>query len=126
MTVAYNTAPLPPVSQPGFGALALARGDAPKAEATATAPIFLPTAPNLAFAVLTPNVGDFGTWATQMGATPLAGDFNGDGVGDVAMIGGGGWGTLPVAFGGRDKSFRVTNLPLDTFPQWANRVVRNR
>jgi hypothetical protein len=38
----------------------------------------------------------FPQWETQ--GWPLAGDFDGDGLGDFALVGGGGWGTFPVGF----------------------------
>ncbi len=40
----------------------------------------------------------FATYATQAGARPIAGDFDGDGHADIALVGGVGWNTIPVAF----------------------------
>jgi hypothetical protein len=45
------------------------------------------------------------TWLAQA----VAGDFNGDGKGDIALIGGKGWVTVPVAFGDGDGHFSHTN-----------------
>ena len=54
-------------------------------------------------------IADFSAWAQQPGAKPVAGDVNGDGRADVAMTGGVGWYTLPVAFSNANGTFRVTN-----------------
>ncbi len=53
--------------------------------------------------------GDFATYAQQAGAQPIAGDFNGDGRTDLALTGGTGWSTLPVATSYGDGRFSVTN-----------------
>jgi hypothetical protein len=52
----------------------------------------------------------------------LSGDFNGDGRADMALTGGTGWATIPVAFSGGDGSFSVTNHGVPSFPAWANSV----
>ena len=61
-----------------------------------------------------PVSGDtnFAIYASQNGARPIAGDFNGDGVADVALIAGVNWNTVPVAYGlaGRSGGFYATNL----------------
>jgi hypothetical protein len=61
----------------------------------------------------------FASWAAVANATPLPGDFNGDGASDIALVGGGGWNTLPVAFSNRDGSFNVTNQGVNDFATWA-------
>jgi hypothetical protein len=58
-------------------------------------------------------------WATEPGAKPVAGDFDGDGRTDIALTGGSGWSSIPVAFSNGDGSFRVTNGNVDGFPSWA-------
>jgi len=60
---------------------------------------------------------NFATYATQTGAKPVSGDFNGDGRGDIALTGGfqsAGvpWGSVPVAFSNGDGTFNVTNAPV--------------
>jgi hypothetical protein len=52
----------------------------------------------------------FATDAAQPGVRPVAGDFDGDGSSDIALVGGSGWSTIPIAFSNGDGSFRVTNL----------------
>jgi hypothetical protein len=39
------------------------------------------------------------------------GDFNGDGKADLALTGGAGWTTIPVAFSRGDGNFNVANAP---------------
>ncbi len=50
----------------------------------------------------------FGTWAAQARGA-VSGDFNGDGRDDIALYGGPGWTTIPVAFSNGSGSFTVTN-----------------
>jgi len=61
-------------------------------------------------------VNDFPTYARTSGAKLLAGDFNNDGIGDVALSGGVNWQTIPVAFGTSFGSFTVTNRTVASFP----------
>jgi len=61
----------------------------------------------------------FQEWATNSGATPVGGDFNGDGFSDIALVGGWGWSTIPIAFSNSDGTFSVRNLPVDFIPDWA-------
>lgn len=65
---------------------------------------------------------DFVAWAAQPNVTALNGDFNHDGLTDVALIGGdpAWWHTMPVAFANGDGSFRVTNSDIGRdFAAWA-------
>jgi hypothetical protein len=67
-------------------------------------------------------VGDFGAWAATPGVKALAGDFNRDGHTDIALVGGPGWNTLPIAFsahGGGNGAFEITNNFIGSFAQWA-------
>jgi hypothetical protein len=61
----------------------------------------------------------FASWAALPNVNTLAGDFDGDGASDLALVGGPGWNTQPVAFSNRDGSFRVTNQGVDNFATWA-------
>lgn len=70
------------------------------------------------FNVTNYGVGDFARYSGQ-GATILTGDFNGDGRTDIAMTGGSGWNTLPVAFSNGNGTFVVTNQYVGSFAQWA-------
>jgi hypothetical protein len=69
--------------------------------------------------IATASASPFPGWAQVGGAKPVAGDFNGDGRGDLALTGGIGWSTLPIAFSHGDGSFRVTNSAVDNLPGWA-------
>ena len=70
------------------------------------------------FDVTNYGIGDFARYSGQ-GATILTGDFNGDGRTDIAMTGGTGWNTLPVAFSNGNGTFVVTNQYVGSFAQWA-------
>lgn len=63
-------------------------------------------------------LADFPSWASQAGVKKLSGDFNGDGMNDVALIGGAGWNTIPIATSGESGFFTVTNKSA-TFNSWA-------
>ncbi len=65
------------------------------------------------------GLADFPGWAQASGVRAVAGDFNADGRGDVALVGGSGWGSLPVAFGSGAGTFSVTNVGMADFPTWA-------
>jgi hypothetical protein len=63
----------------------------------------------------------FASWAATPGAKLLRGDFDGDGLSDLALVGGRFWGSIPVAFSNGDGSYRVTNQGVASFPAWAAR-----
>ena len=66
-----------------------------------------------------PTIADFAGWAASANVKVLVGDFNGDGRSDIALTGGTGWTTLPVAFSNGNGTFNVTNLPVGDFAAWA-------
>lgn len=61
----------------------------------------------------------FAYFAAQ-GAVRVSGDFDGDGFSDIALTGVRGWQSIPVAFSNRNGTFRMTNVPLGTFPYLAS------
>jgi len=71
------------------------------------------------FVVTNANLADFPLFATQSGALPVAGDFDNDGRGDIALTGGSSWNSIPVAFSHGDGTFHVTNLPVADFATYA-------
>jgi hypothetical protein len=62
------------------------------------------------FHVTNASITSFAGWAGAPGTVKLVGDLNGDGRADIALSGGAGWQTIPVAFSNGDGSFTVTNL----------------
>ncbi len=77
---------------------------------------------NGTFNVTNYGINQFATWASQ-GATTVTGDFNGDGMTDIALTGPSGWVTLPVAFSNGNGTFNVTNFGnfgIDQFANWAS------
>ena len=69
-------------------------------------------------------VDDFITsWASAPGVKVVAGDFNGNGLTDLALVRQTpGWGSIPVAFANGDGAWNITNGPVDDFiTSWARR-----
>ncbi|WP_317795868.1 S8 family serine peptidase [Actinoplanes sichuanensis] len=71
------------------------------------------------FRITNTPLNNFAAWAQESGATPVAGDFNNDGRTDLALTGGAGWTTVPMAFSNGDGTFRITNTPVSGFAAWA-------
>ena len=72
---------------------------------------------NGTFNVTNDAVTLFPTSVATPGVTVVTGDFNGDGMTDIALVGGAGWKTIPVAFSNGDGTFNVTNDTVTTlFP----------
>jgi len=71
------------------------------------------------FNVVNHRISHFAGWCSHSGARIVAGDFNGDRKADVACTGVRGWRTIPTAFGHGNGVFRVTNMHVHHFPQWA-------
>jgi hypothetical protein len=65
------------------------------------------------------GVGDFGAWASTPGVRAVVGDYNGDGYSDIALTGGAGWGSIPVALGVGSGMFAIINRGTNRFPRWA-------
>jgi len=66
------------------------------------------------------GAGDFATRSTRVGLTLVSGDFNRDGIGDLALPGGFSQNTIPVAFGTSTGGWTVTNYVVaDAFAQAA-------
>ena len=61
------------------------------------------------FAVSTVLAGQFAGWAGMPGVRIVTGDFNHDGRTDLALVGGDGWTTVPIAFSTGGGAFTVTN-----------------
>lgn len=83
-----------------------------------TIPVALSGA-NGTWSVINVDVGAFGAWANTSNAKVVVGDYDGDGRTDIALVGGAGWSTIPVAFSNGDGSFRVENRPVSSFGTWA-------
>ncbi len=65
-------------------------------------------------------VGDFARWAATPGVHVLTGDFDANGMTDVALVRKEpGWDTLPVAYTQEDGGFLVQNQPVGDFARWA-------
>jgi serralysin len=62
---------------------------------------------------------DFAHWASRQGVQKLAGDFNGDGLTDIALVGGPGWDTIPIALSQGNGTFDIRNRWIGEFAAWA-------
>jgi hypothetical protein len=74
---------------------------------------------NGGYRVTNHGVGNFPQWAASAGAQMVAGDFNGDGKTDLALMGPRGWRTSPVAFSNGNGQYRVTNNAVAHMASWA-------
>ncbi len=63
---------------------------------------------------------NFNLWANAPNARAISGDFNGDGRADIALAGGDGWTSVPVALSLGNGRFTVVNHPRLDFALWAN------
>ena len=62
----------------------------------------------------------FNSWASAPGVQRLTGDFNKDGFMDLALVGGPGWNTIPVAYSQGNGTFLINNIFVGAFGGWAN------
>jgi len=67
---------------------------------------------------------NFNTWSKMRDARVLKGDFNGDGLADVALAGGYGWSSIAVAFSNADKTWSVTNVAIASYPDEMSNPAR--
>jgi FG-GAP-like repeat len=72
------------------------------------------------FTVTNYPVGDFASWARAPGVTRLSGDFDRNGLVDIALVGGPGWNTIPVALARGDGMYTITNTYVGAFGAWAS------
>ena len=67
-----------------------------------------------------PPVSDFATWAASSAVEPLIGDFNGDGMDDIALVRQEpGWNKMPVAFANGQGGWTFFNKGVGNFAEWA-------
>jgi len=62
------------------------------------------------FTVTNQVVVNIPQWAQTPGVQAVSGDYDGDGRDDIALAGGQGWASIPVAFSNGDGTFNVTNV----------------
>ncbi len=73
------------------------------------------------FTVVNQPLADFPGLASTPGVAKIAADFNGDGLTDIALVGGQGWGSIPVALSDGNGGFTtVNNVDLTMFPMFAS------
>jgi hypothetical protein len=59
---------------------------------------------------------DLPAWSQGYGVKAVAGDFDADGDGDIALVGGSGWNTVPVGFSNRNGTFTRKNTAVWLIP----------
>ncbi|MEM1181209.1 MAG: FG-GAP-like repeat-containing protein, partial [Acidobacteriota bacterium] len=70
------------------------------------------------FVVTNRHTYDFARWTGGVGVQVVVGDFDGDGLDDLAATGGSGWNTMLMAFSQGDGTFTVTNHFIGEFASW--------
>merc|ERR1712216_695392 len=83
----------------------------------ATSPIAFSNG-NGQYRVTNNRVAHMAGWATTPRVKFLVADFNGDGKCDIALAGGRGWATLPVAFSNGHGSFSTRNKRISHMASW--------
>jgi hypothetical protein len=73
------------------------------------------------FTVTNLGTSDIPGLGAASGAYALAGDFDGDGDSDIALLGGAGWTTIPTAFSSRNGRFTFRNQVVTNFPAWSRK-----
>jgi FG-GAP-like repeat len=102
----------------GWSDLALVGGTSSNGTPWTTIPVAFSNGPAGTFRLVQKTVANFPTWATQH-AYAVAADFDGDGRADIALTGGPGWNTVPLAFSNGDGTFDVRNNHYSSFPTTA-------
>ena len=74
---------------------------------------------NGAYNVTNMYIGDFATWSSNLEVKRLVGDFDGDGLDDIALTGPSEWGSVPVALSNGNGSFTVVNAYIGAFASWS-------
>lgn len=74
---------------------------------------------NGSFAVVNATLANFPGWAALQNVKAIAGDYNGDGLDDIAITGASGFGSMPIAFSNGNGTFSVSNQPIANFASWA-------
>ena len=83
-----------------------------------TIPVLMPRSAE-AFAFANDPLPHFPQLAAVSGAKALTGDYDGDGCTDLALTGGAGWDSIPVAVANGDGSFHEQNAQSPQFAGWA-------
>jgi len=71
------------------------------------------------FTISNQTAPNFPGWAQHPGARVIAGNFNDDTRTDLALVGGAGWDTIPIAYPTTTNTFTVTNQKVTGIPHWA-------
>ena len=85
-----------------------------------TVPVALSATGAAGFTIENRFVGDFASWAATPGVEALAGNFDGSGGTDLALVNhAGGWNTVPVALQVTGDGFTIQNRFVGEFADWA-------
>lgn len=89
----------------------------------ATTPVLFGPAPSensMPATVTNHGSGAFAAWSAQPGVRIAPGDFDADGLTDIALVGGVGWVSVPIAFSRGGGTWDVRNVAIAGFASWAS------
>lgn len=74
------------------------------------------------FGITNNYVSQFAGWSAESNVTAVVGDYDGDGMSDIALTGNSSWTSLRLAISNGDGTYQIIDTPLPTFAYWASQT----